>query len=541
MDSNSTESRIILALQALENDPSLKITRAARIYNVPRTTLTSRRDGQPSRRDIQPKSRKLTDHEERAIVQYILHLDSKGFPPRLSSVKDMANHLLAERSTERVGKLWAHNFIKRQPELVTRYNRKYDYQRAKCEDPTLIRGWFTLLLNTIAKYGVQESDIYNFDETGFMMGVISTATVVTSSERVGRANLKQPGNREWVTVIQGVNATGWALPPFVVVKGVNILQSWFESTQLPHNWRVATSQNGWTTNEIGLEWIKHFELHTQPRTIGGYRLLVLDGHESHHSADFELYCQEHNIITLCMPPHSSHLLQPLDVGCFGPLKRSYGKQIEGYMRGNQTHITKEDFFPAFLAAFREAITPENIQGGFRGAGIRPFSPERVLEGLGISDSLVQSPQSRPQTAGSWQPQTPSNATQATKQSTFIKNRLSQHRGSSPTPIVEAIDQFAKGSVAIMHEVALLRARVTELESTNERLSKRQRLKKRRLQAGGSVSVQEAMDIIGGNSGGSEVGGNSGGSGGTIRGEPRQTRRCSKCGDTSHTARTCQVD
>ena len=235
MDSNSTESKLILALQALENDPNLSVKRASSIYNVARSTLISRRAGVKSRRDIQPKSRKLTNSEERVIVQYILHLDSKGFPPRLSGVEDMANRLLSKRSTERVGRHWASNFIKRHPELVTRFNRKYDYQRAKCESATLIQEWFRLLSNTIAKYGVQESDIYNFDETGFMMGIISTATVVTSSEKVGKANLKQPGNREWVTVIQGVNTTGWALPPFVVVKGSNILQSWFESTQLPHN------------------------------------------------------------------------------------------------------------------------------------------------------------------------------------------------------------------------------------------------------------------------------------------------------------------
>jgi hypothetical protein len=196
MDSNSTESRLILALQALKNDPNLSVKRAAQIYKVPRSTLAMRRDSIPSRRDIQPKSRKLSNSEESAIVQYILHLDSKGFPPRISSVKDMANHLLAQRSTERVGQRWAYNFIKRHPELVTRFNRKYDYQRAKCEDPTLIQGWFTLLSNTIAKYGILESDIYNFDETGFIIGIISTATVVTSSERVGRANSKQPGNRE---------------------------------------------------------------------------------------------------------------------------------------------------------------------------------------------------------------------------------------------------------------------------------------------------------------------------------------------------------
>jgi hypothetical protein len=223
MDSNSTEGRLILALQALKNDPNLSVKRAASIYSVARSTLISRRAGVKSRRDIQPKSRKLSNSEESVIVQYILHLDSKGFPPRLSGVEDMANHLLAERSTERVGKHWVSNFIKRHPELVTRFNRRYDYQRAQCEDTTLIRGWFALLSNTIAKYGIQESDIYNFDETGFMMGIISTTLVVTTSEKAGRAKSRQPGNREWVTVIQGVNTTGWALPPFVVVKGSNIL------------------------------------------------------------------------------------------------------------------------------------------------------------------------------------------------------------------------------------------------------------------------------------------------------------------------------
>jgi hypothetical protein len=77
-----------------------------------------------------------------------------------------------------------------------RFNRQYDYQRAKCEDPEIIRGWFALVRNTIAKYGIQEADIYNFDETGFQMGVISTVMVVTSSEQRGRAKSKQPGNRE---------------------------------------------------------------------------------------------------------------------------------------------------------------------------------------------------------------------------------------------------------------------------------------------------------------------------------------------------------
>jgi hypothetical protein len=91
---------------------------------------------------------------------------------------------------------------------------------------------------------------------------------------------------------------------------------------------ISISKNGWTINERGIDWIQHFEKYTQPWTIGSYRLLVLDKYKSHHSDKFEEYYKENNIITLCMPPHLSYILQPLDVDCFGPLKKAYSQQIE---------------------------------------------------------------------------------------------------------------------------------------------------------------------------------------------------------------------
>ena len=78
---------------------------------------------------------------------------------------------------------------------------------------------------------------------------------------------------------------------------------------------------------------------------------MLDGHESHQFVEFDDYCKEKDIIPLYMPPYSSHILQPLDVGCFGPLKKAYGREIEEKMRAGTTHISKEDFFPAFCKAF----------------------------------------------------------------------------------------------------------------------------------------------------------------------------------------------
>jgi hypothetical protein len=76
---------------------------------------------------------------------------------------------------------------------------------------------------------------------------------------VWRPKLVQPGSREWVTVIQAINAEGWAIPPFIVVAGQYHLASWYRGSNLAGDWAITTTQNGWTNNEIGLEWLKHFD------------------------------------------------------------------------------------------------------------------------------------------------------------------------------------------------------------------------------------------------------------------------------------------
>ncbi|KAJ3453776.1 hypothetical protein MRS44_018408 [Fusarium solani] len=165
--------------------PKLSLRRASSIYGVKEQRLRRRQNGIQSRRDTIPNSRKLSDLEEQIVVQFILDLDSRGFPPRLRGVEEMANRLLADRHASPVGKRWASNFVRRHLELKTRFFRKYDYQRAKCEDPTIIRDWFRLVENTIAKYDITLADIYNFDETGFMTGLIASGRVVTGAQRRG--------------------------------------------------------------------------------------------------------------------------------------------------------------------------------------------------------------------------------------------------------------------------------------------------------------------------------------------------------------------
>ena len=152
---------------------------------------------------------------------------------------------------------------------------------------------------------------------------------------------------------------------------------------MPRDWEIYISSNGWTTNGLALKWLKHSDAHTKERTVSAYRLLIMDGHGSHNTKEFLDYCEEQKIIVLCMPPHSSHLLQPLNVGCFAALKRAYYTEMESWSRHARTQVKKETFLPTFRIAFDNAITKENIVASFKGAGLVPHNPERVLSKLDV--------------------------------------------------------------------------------------------------------------------------------------------------------------
>ena len=123
----------------------------------------------------------------------------------------MANILLAARGTvsiQTVKENWISKFIKRRDEIKTRYIRYYDYRRAKCKDPKVIKEWFDRVQITIIQYRIAQEDIYNFDETGFAIGLVAAAQVVTKADYYGKARFVQPGNRQWVISIEYINSTG---------------------------------------------------------------------------------------------------------------------------------------------------------------------------------------------------------------------------------------------------------------------------------------------------------------------------------------------
>ena len=188
-------------------------------------------------------------------------------------------------------------------------------------------------------------------------------------------------------------------------------------------------------------------------------MFVLDGHKSHLSNAFEIYYQQNNIITLCFSPHSSYIIQPLDIGCFNILKRIYGRKIEDFIKTAITYITKLEFFHAFKAAYDRTMTSENVRTSFRSSGLIPFDLQAVISKLDVKLRTLTPTGPPPTDADLWVSQTPYNPAEAIAQSALVQNKIVQHQGSSPTTIFSATMQMATGSERIAYELTLLKDRI----------------------------------------------------------------------------------
>lgn len=109
-----------------------------------------------------------------------------------------------------------------------------------------------------------------------------------------------------------------------------------------------------------------------------YRLLILDGHTSHATLEFIAFAESMNIIVICLPPHTTHALQPCDVGVFGPLASHYKKEVMKLALTN-TAIKKDNLIETYSNARTHAFTQATIQSAWQKTGIYPFDPTALPE------------------------------------------------------------------------------------------------------------------------------------------------------------------
>ncbi|XP_031698045.1 jerky protein homolog-like, partial [Anarrhichthys ocellatus] len=319
-----TQEAMAEALQEVKAG-RLSLRQAAQQFGVPKSSLSDRVSGRVSSDCVYGQRTLLTLEDEDSLVEYGLYSDSHGFPLTKPQVlaHALAIYNLRHREAQRtvLGQTWWINFRERQHHrLTSRTPDIIDRGRASCAKRGPIEEYFGLLTTTLEEHGLREKprQIYNCDETGFQLD--STRRKVIVPRGTKHAYRQAQGTRDHITVLACLNVAGEDVPTFIVYKG-GYPGGPYNKERVPDA-LYGKSPAGYIDSELFRKWfVGHFlKFAVQERPL----LLIMDGHQSHLDPELVRAAQrEGGVILLCLPPHTSHILQPLDVSFFGPLKADF--------------------------------------------------------------------------------------------------------------------------------------------------------------------------------------------------------------------------
>ena len=180
--------------------------------------------------------------------------------------------------------------------------------------------WFSLYKKTVKDYKIEKSDIYNMNEKNFVMKIQKKMKVICF--RRHRALMTFDDNREWVFFIKCVIILNEMFKMWIIFKEKYQQKCWMKI--LSEDDHIIISENEWINNEIEFFWLKRcFESKTRKRQKEDYRLLIIDGHQSHSTSKVIEFAKKHKIIILCLSSHFIDLLQSLNVNIFKFLTQIY--------------------------------------------------------------------------------------------------------------------------------------------------------------------------------------------------------------------------
>ena len=189
-----------------------------------------------------------------------------------------------------------------------------------------------------------------------------------------------------VTVLEGICADGTSLSRILIYKAHSTKVAWVDKNG-PADVIIGHSAHGWTDNTKGLGYL---QTHFGPRSSsaakaeGKWRMIIFDGHESHVSWDFLQYCIRQKIIAFCLLPHSTNILQPLDVAV-SPYKNYYSQILEHQFWYGRLGVTKESFWPSLAVARAKGFTEATIKSAFAFTSIWPLDEAKVLKKIPADD------------------------------------------------------------------------------------------------------------------------------------------------------------
>ena len=377
------------AIKAVMNGSADSINAAARGHGVPPTTLKNRLSGRVVHGTNPGPVPYLSHYEEQELTEYLTQANTVGYGKTRHQIKVIAQRVAVDKGVLRSSRIsdgWWRRFLQRHPDLSLRSGDSTGYVRMNAMNEENLKQYFSLLDSVLEDNNLKAhpEQIYNMDETGLPLNPKPPKVVALRGQK--KVRYQCPGSKQQITVLGCCNGTGQVIPPFIIFDAKQLNKLWTRG-EVPGT-RYGLSDSGWTDRGLFFGWLEeHFLVHAvSARPL----LLLVDGHSSHYDPDSIRFARDQSIIIFCLPPHTTHEAQPLDVSFFSPLKKNWSHVCHDFIQSSPGKvITKYNFSELFSKAWLRTCLPEVICSGFKKSGIIPFDPNALIRRCPGSDGSIE--------------------------------------------------------------------------------------------------------------------------------------------------------
>ncbi|KAL0879425.1 hypothetical protein ABMA27_003176 [Loxostege sticticalis] len=356
---------------------------AAKTYGIPRKTIMDHvngRRGQKSSTLGRPPV--LSADTEKELANCLHVMERHGFGLSRKEVLQLVGQYVNQNKIETPftdgipGNDWFSNFMTRH-NLSIKKPQAVEIARKNAADPFIIQEFYNILEKVVKELELENKPekIYNLDETSYCSDPKKTKVVglkgypsTRTTSSAGKAN---------TTVLFASNAAGGKGPPFIIFKGKNVWSAWTSEEAYPGT-KYSATPNGWIDSETFEEYMTKSFI-PMVKDDKEPTLLIFDGHSTHVQLSVVEKAKQNNITIIKLPPHSNHLLQPLDLGVFKPYKDLWDQEMVKWQRTNKGEKLPKDQFSVTVGKVWENLDPNVIKKGFEKSGIYPFNREAVPE------------------------------------------------------------------------------------------------------------------------------------------------------------------
>ncbi|KAH7469213.1 MFS-type transporter clz9 [Phytophthora ramorum] len=362
-------------------DAGMYIREAAERFGVTRESLRLRIRGVvPISCRRGPQLVYISDEADAGLVEAIEYRAVRGMCIGTAQFRDLVRQAALTTSLKPVpdnfpGIKWVQRWTKRHIDTISyRKGQILDAKRAECSNEDTVRFYFNNLTRAIEKLSLADepSRIWNCDETGMTAQRSGTERVLCPKGR--GANVRRSAHRENVSMMGCVNADGGRIPPMFIYAGAQRKLQWLRGA--PDGAVSAVTESSNINSGLFVKWLVWFIARLPAARP---QLLILDGHFAHVSIAAVKLATDHDVHLFVLPAHTSHFLQPLDVGVFQPYKALYNAAVRNFPLQGGGLPVKDDVARMACGPFETAFSSANVRRGFRDSGIFPLSLKVMLQ------------------------------------------------------------------------------------------------------------------------------------------------------------------